>query len=216
MELTWFGHACFRLSERGLATVVTDPYEVEVAGYQPLNLQADIVTCSQNVPGHNNLAAVKGSPYLIMGPGEYEIGGVFITGVQTNGHAHDSDQEQRNTLYLFDYNGLNILHLGVLNRVPSQAEVEALGPIHVALVPVGGASSLNASRAAEVINLLEPSIVVPMYYATPSATAPLEPLSKFLKAMGLVEVEVVPSLKINGKASLPEDTRVVVLDYPHD
>ncbi|MDZ4159678.1 MAG: MBL fold metallo-hydrolase, partial [Anaerolineaceae bacterium] len=105
-------------------------------------------------------------------------------------------------------------HLGNLNRVPSQTEVEALGPVHVALVPVGGGSSLNAAKAAEVISLLEPSIVIPMHYATPAALVQLDPLNKFLKEMGLVEVEVLPSIKLTSVSSLPEETRVVVLDYP--
>jgi L-ascorbate metabolism protein UlaG (beta-lactamase superfamily) len=86
MEITWYGLSCFRLTERGLASVVTDPYDSQVAGYDALKLRADIVTVSHDAPGHNYVAAVKGSSHLITGPGEFEIGGVFITGIQTNGY----------------------------------------------------------------------------------------------------------------------------------
>jgi L-ascorbate metabolism protein UlaG (beta-lactamase superfamily) len=216
MEITWYGHSCFRLTERSLATVVTDPYDHRQVGYEALKIKGDIVTISHNTPGHNFISAVKGDSHLIDGPGEFEIGGVFITGIQTNGHTKNTENEPRNTMYLFDYNGINVLHLGDLNRVPTQAEVEAIGPVHVALVPVGAGGSLTAIKATEVISLLEPNIVIPMHYATPASAntaVKMEPLSRFLKEMGLGTVEPVPSLKIPNSNSLPAETKVVVLDY---
>jgi L-ascorbate metabolism protein UlaG (beta-lactamase superfamily) len=214
MEIIWYGHSCFRLAERSMASVVTDPFDAKATGYEALKLKADIVTVSYDTPEYNYLDAVKGGPHLITGPGEYEIGGVFITGIQTNGTKYSED-ELRNTLYVFDYNGLTVAHLGVLNRVPTQAEVEALGPVHVALVPVGDNMTLNAAKAAEVISLLEPKIVIPMQYATAASIVNLEPLSKFLKEMGLGDVEKIPSLKVNSISSLPDETKVIVLEYQH-
>jgi L-ascorbate metabolism protein UlaG (beta-lactamase superfamily) len=212
MELIWYGHSCFRLSERGMASVVTDPYDHNDVGYDPLKLRADIVTISHDAPGHNNLSAIKGEPHAITGPGEFEIGGVFITGIQTNGVSQKNPEEKRNTLYVIEYNGVNVVHLGGLNRVPTQAEVEALGPVHVALVPIGGGSSLNAAKASEVISLLEPNIVIPMHYFTPSAKVPLDPLNKFLQVMGLTSVDTQPSLVLKTASSLPEETRTIVLE----
>jgi L-ascorbate metabolism protein UlaG (beta-lactamase superfamily) len=213
MEITWYGHSCFRITERNLATVVTDPYDHRAVGFSQLKLKADIVTVSNSTPGHDFISAVKGDVYRITGPGEFEIGGVFITGVQTNGHTKKDQNEPRNTLYLIEYNGVNVLHLGSLNRVPTQTEVEALGPVHVALVPVGGGGGLNAAKAAEVISLLEPNIVIPMHYAAPEALVKLEPLSKFLKEMGLTGIASQPSIKVTSVNSLPEETQVVVLSY---
>jgi L-ascorbate metabolism protein UlaG (beta-lactamase superfamily) len=213
MEITWYGHSCFRLVERNLATVITDPYDSHQIGYEPLNTSADIVTVSHESAGHSYTQAVKGDPRLITGPGEYEIGGVFITGVQTNSHTRLEAEEPRNTLYVFDYNGLTIAHLGDMSHVPTQSEVEALGAVNVALVPVGSGGGLNAAKAAEVISLLEPNIVIPMHYATTAATANLDPLSKFLKEMGLAEFETLASLKISNAKNLPEETKVIVLDY---
>ena len=213
MEITWYGHSCFRLTERGLATVVTDPFDSHQVGYEPLKLKADIVTVSHESPGHSYTQAVKGDPHLITGPGEYEIGGVFITGIQTNGHIKKDSDEPRNTLYVFEYNGLTIAHLGDMSRVPSQTEVEALGTVNIALVPVGSGGGLNAAKAAEVISLLEPNIVIPMHYGVKDSTAKLDPLSKFLKEMGLAEPETLPSFKVGNARSLSEETRVIVLDY---
>ena len=215
MEINWYGHSCFRISERGLATVVTDPYDHKVVGYEALKLKADILSISHEAPGHSFLSGVKGSPYLIQGPGEFEIGGVFITGVQTNGRdKRTSPDEPRNTLYVFDFDGVTVAHLGNLRRVPSQTEIEALGEVQVALVPVGGGGGLNAAKAVEVVSLLEPGIVIPMHYSTAATTVKLAPLNKFLKEMGAGDAEVVPSLKVS-RTSVPNETRVVVLDYKH-
>jgi L-ascorbate metabolism protein UlaG (beta-lactamase superfamily) len=211
MEITWFGLSCFRLSERGLASIVTDPYDHRITGYEPLKLKADIVTISHDASGHNYETAVKGKSHVLTGPGEYEIGGVFITGVQTNGTKRSSD-EPRNTLYVFDYDGLTVAHLGDLRRVPSQTEVEALGNVHIALVPVGGGGGLSATKAVEVVSLLEPGIVIPMHYTIPGSNLKLGPVSKFLKEMGIANVDPQPSLKISA-GGVPDETRVVLLNY---
>ena len=217
MEITWYGHSCFRLTERGMATVVVDPFDNKAIGYSPLKLKADIVTVSHDAPGHNYVDAVKGSSHVITGPGEFEIGGVFITGVQTDGtnSAKKAKDQVRNTLYVFDYDGLTVAHLGDLKQVPTQAEIEALGTVNVALVPVGGGGGLNAAKAAEVVSLIEPNIVIPMHYSTPDAKISLDALSKFLKEMGLSKQEAQSSLKVT-RSGLPEETHVMVLDYQRE
>jgi L-ascorbate metabolism protein UlaG (beta-lactamase superfamily) len=215
MEITWFGHSCFRLMERGMASVVTDPYD-DSLGYPTLRLKADIVTVSHAAPGHDNVDAVKGEKHALMGPGEYEIGGVFITGVPTARADGDKKKKvagetRRNTVYVFDYDGFSVAHLGDLDHVPTQAQIEALGAVQVALVPVGGGGGLNAAQAAEVISLIEPSIVVPMHYRTEQGSRNLEPVSKFLKEMGLGTVKPEPLLKVT-KSGLPDETHVVLLE----
>ena len=195
-----------------MATVVTDPFDHDSIGYDSLKIKADIVTVSHDASGHNNTKAVKSTSHVITGPGEYEIGGVFITGVQTDGHGKKASDQPRNTLYVFDYDGITVAHLGDLKQVPTQTEVEALGSVNVALVPVGGGGGLNAAKAAEVISLLEPNMVIPMHYATPDAKLKLDSLDKFMKEMGLGSTEKQPSLKVS-KSGLPDETHVIVLDY---
>lgn len=214
MEITWYGHSCFRLTQRKMATVVTDPYDHTAVGYKSLKLRADIVTISHEAPGHSHLGAVRGSPRTIDGPGEYEIGEVFITGVRPSSTGKKGGNDTRNTLYVFDYDGVTVAHLGDLHNVPNQTEIEALGTVHVALVPVGGGGGLNAAKAAEVVSLLEPGIVIPMHYQTPAAKLKLDPLNKFLKEMGLTNATPEPSLKVTA-SSIPDETNVVVLEYDH-
>ena len=219
MEITWYGHSCFRLTERNYATVVTDPYDSKSIGYDSLKLRSDIVTVSHDAPGHNNRDSVKGTSHVIDGAGEFEIGGVFITGVQTDGGGSgkknskkDDGASARNTIYVFDYDGITVAHLGDLKEVPTQSEIELLGTINVALVPVGGGGGLNAAKAAEVISLIEPNLVIPMHYSTPVATVSLDSLNKFIKEMGLSKADTQPSLKVT-RSGLPNETHVVVLDY---
>ena len=219
MEITWYGHSCFRLTERNYATVVTDPFDSKSIGYDSLKLRSDIVTVSHDAPGHNNTDAVKGTSHVIDGAGEFEIGGVFITGVQTDGgsgkkkaKSKDDDLSAPNTIYVFDYDGITVAHLGDLKEIPPQTEIELLGTINVALVPVGGGGGLNAAKAAEVISLIEPNLVIPMHYATPAAKVSLDALNKFIKEMGLSKAENQPSLKVT-RSGLPSETHVIVLDY---
>jgi len=209
MEISWYGLSCFRLAERGLATVVTDPFDASV-GLPAPKLKADIVTISHDAPGHNNESAVKGVRRVIARPGEYEIGGVFITGIQMDRKEGKRSGAGANTLYVFEWEGLTVAHLGDLSYVPSQGQIEDLGPVNIALVPVGGGGALAPSQAAEVISLIEPSIVVPMHYQTGSETIKLVPVSRFLSEMGITSVEPLPSLKIS-KSGLSEETQVVVL-----
>ena len=216
MEITWYGHSCFRLTERSLATVVTDPFDNKSIGYSALKLKSDIVTVSHDAPGHSNTDAVKGVSHVIDGAGEFEIGGVFVTGVSTDGGGSGKkkgkDASGSNTIYVFDYDGITVAHLGDLKQIPTQSEIESLGTINLALVPVGGGGGLNAAKAAEVISLIEPNLVVPMHYSTPAVKITLDSLSKFLKEMGLSKAESQPSLKVT-RSSLPDETHVVVLEY---
>jgi L-ascorbate metabolism protein UlaG (beta-lactamase superfamily) len=218
MEITWYGHSCFRLTERNYATVVTDPFDNKSIGYDPLRLRSDIVTVSHVAPGHNYTDAVKGVSHVIDGPGEFEIGGVFITGVQSDSASsgkkkgRNSESAPRNTIYVFDYDGITVAHLGDLNVTPTQSEIESLGTVNVVLIPVGGGGGLNAAKAAEVISLIEPSLVIPMHYSTPATKVPLDSLNKFIKEMGLSKPTSQPSLKVS-RSGLPNETHVVVLDY---
>src|ERR1051325_6380188 len=217
MEITWYGHSCFRLTERNYATVVTDPFDSKAIGYDAIKLRSDIVTVSHDAPGHNNTDAVKGTSHVIDGPGEFEIGGVFITGVQSDSTSSGKKKSKdnaatRNTIYVFDYDGITVAHLGDLQQTPTQSEIESLGTVNVVLVPVGGGNGLNAAKAAEIISLIEPNLVIPMHYSTSDAKVSLDPLNKFIKEMGLSKAENQPSLKVT-RSGLPSETHVVVLDY---
>jgi L-ascorbate metabolism protein UlaG (beta-lactamase superfamily) len=205
MELTWYGLSCFRITERKQTTIVTDPYNGDL-GLASLKLKADVVTVSHDARGHNHIEAVSDRRHVLNGPGEYEIGGVFITGIATLNEA----KSNRNVLYLFDYGGLTIAHLGDMTKVPSQTQIEPLEQVHILLVPVGGGKSLNAAQAAELVSMLEPNIVIPMHYNLPGLTLELDEVDRFLKEMGVTERTEEATLKIS-MSNLPEETEIVLL-----
>jgi L-ascorbate metabolism protein UlaG (beta-lactamase superfamily) len=212
MEITWYGLSCFRMVERGLASVVTDPYDGS-SGFPALKLKADVVTVSHDAPGHNNLKAVTGRRLTIAGPGEFEVGGVFITGIPMVEPVKKGSKKKKdplNTLYLMNFDGLTVSHLGDLSFVPTQKQIENLGTVDVALVPVGGGGALSPAEAAEVISLIEPSIVVPMHYKIGPEPQTLGKVTRFLSEMGISNPEQHDSLKVS-KSSLADGTEVVVL-----
>jgi L-ascorbate metabolism protein UlaG (beta-lactamase superfamily) len=214
MDITWYGHSCFRMMERGVASIVADPFD-DSLGYEVPRLKADIVTVSHDAPGHNAAKNVKGAKHVLTRPGEYEIGGVFVTGVATYDPEKSPEEVRRNIIFVYEFDGLTICHLGDLDHVPGQPQIEALGPIDVLMVPVGGGGALTSGQAAEVISLIEPSVVVPMHYKTPATTLDLDPLDRFLKEMGVAAVdEAMPTLKVR-HSSLSEQTQVAVLQYEH-
>lgn len=210
MEITWYGHACFRLRDK-VATVVTDPYDPST-GYTLPKVRADIVTVSHSHADHNYASGIKGTPKVVDGPGEYEIKGVFITGIATFHDRKKGAQRGRNTVFLFEFDSLTICHLGDLGHVPTQAQVEALSDVDILLIPVGGVSTIGASQAAEVISLLEPKIVIPMHYKTKMITLKLASVNRFLQEMGLKKLAAQESLKVTA-STLPEETQIVLLDY---
>ena len=208
MEIVWYGHSCFRLKTRG-AIVLTDPCGKQV-GYNIPRMRADIVTIGYDHPDYNNCALAQGDPKVINGPGEYEVKGVFITGISTPLKKVKGPEHPKNTVYLFDFDGLTVCHLGSLDHVLSQAQLQALSDIDILLIPVGAVTTLNAAGAAEMIGLLEPKLVIPMHYRTKAVPAKLEPVSKFLHEMGVPETSPRDSLEID-KNGLPTETQVVLL-----
>jgi L-ascorbate metabolism protein UlaG (beta-lactamase superfamily) len=208
MELTWYGLSCFRMAERGKTTVMTDPYSPAL-GIEPTGTtRSDVVTISHDAPGHNAQEVIKGDFYALTTPGEYEIGGTFITGIPL--HTVQDELIRYNVGYLVNMDGLKILHLGDLSYIPDQSVVEGFGEVNVLLLPVGGGHSLSAPMAAEVVSLIEPNYIVPMHYALPGIALELDPIDRFLKAMGVSTVQEQDTLKVT-PSGLPEQPEVVLL-----
>lgn len=207
MDITWYGHSCFRITERNHISVVTDPFSENI-GLPVPKLKADVVTISHDEPGHNNTEAVKGVSHVLTGPGEYEIGGVFITAIEL--HQIDEQIAKWNIAFRFEYDNLTVLHLGDLAHVPDQSTIENFGEVHVLLIPVGGGKGLRASQAAEVVGLVEPAYVIPMHYGMPGVQVDLEPVDKFLKAMGVTSAHEMETLKV-ATTDFPEQSQVILL-----
>jgi len=210
VEISWYGQTCFRLDGRESIAIVTDPYSPELGIALP-HLQADVVTVSHHSASCHYLDAVRGPFKLLDGPGEYEISGVFITGVSTFADDEQGSVRGLNTVFAFDFDGTTICHLGRLGHVPSQSQVKNLGTVDVLLVPVGGGGSLTSTQASEVIGLFEPAIVVPMRYQVLGLQEELDGVNTFLKEMGMEEVGKQDTLQAS-ESSMSGKTDTVVLE----
>lgn len=210
MDINWLGHSCFRIKGRQ-AVVITDPYPPDL-GYSLGRPTAHMVTVSHQHPSHSYVQGVDGESRLVTGPGEYEISGVLIIGIATFHDAEGGKERGKNTIYLMEVDGVSVCHLGDLGHVLNAEQVEEIGDVGVLLLPVGGVSTINASVAAEVIRQLEPKVVVPMHYRTPVLSRGLETAEKFLKEMGIEQINSQPKLSLTA-SSLPLSTQVFLLDY---
>lgn len=210
MEISWLGHSCFRIKGTQ-ASVITDPYAPDL-GYSLGQPTARMVTVSHQHSGHAYVQGVGGEPKVITGPGEYEISGVFIIGMAT---FHDGERGKKlgkNTVYLIEVDEVSVCHLGDLGHVLASEQVEEIENVDVLLLPVGGVSTIDAPVAAEIVRRLEPKIVVPMHYKTEALKRELEPVDRFLKEMGVKEIDSRPRLSLT-KANLPVGTQLFLLSY---
>lgn len=210
MEILWLGHSCFRIRGRE-ATVITDPCP-PASGYNIGKPSADIVTISHPHDNHSYLKAIAGSPRVIQGPGEYEVHGAFITGVATYHDAQKGAVRGPNTAYVIEMEDIKIGHLGDLGHTPTAEQAEELTGVDILLVPVGGETTIDGAKAAEIVSLLEARVVIPMHYATEAFRGKLDPPDRFLKEMGATKLEPQPKLTIT-RSTIPTDTQVVLLDY---
>ena len=210
MDISWLGHSCFVVKGKE-RTIITDPYHPDL-GYHLGNPEADIAIVSHFHPGHSYIEGVANEPKQIRSPGEYEIGGTFITGI---GSFHDNKKGElrgRNTIYVIEMDGITLCHLGDLGHPLSLQLVEELGDIDILFLPVGEVSTIPVDTAAEIVRQLDPPIAIPMHYKTEAFKGDLSLVDKFLDRMRIRELEAKPKLSVTS-STLPGSTQIVVLNY---
>ncbi len=127
MDIIWYGQACFKIKGK-LTTVIIDPFDPAFVGLKlPKDMEAQVVVKTHDHQDHNFLEAVTGELVKITGPGEYEIKGVAINGVQTDHDATGGSERGKNTVYNIQIDGVNVVHLGDLGHVLTQDQVEEIG-----------------------------------------------------------------------------------------
>jgi L-ascorbate metabolism protein UlaG (beta-lactamase superfamily) len=211
MDIYWGGQALFKIKGKS-ATAIIDPFDPGTVGLKlPKDLEADVALKTHDHPDHNNLAAVTGNPLQITGPGEYEIKGIAIVGIQVYHDSQKGEERGKNTIYNLEIDGLNIVHLGDLGHVLSDDQVQEVGNVDILMVPVGGTYTIDAKLASEVVSQLEPRIILPMHYGIPGLKYELEPVDNFLKEMGVESPTPQAKLSIT-KDKLPEEPAVILLN----
>ncbi|MFO0704078.1 MAG: MBL fold metallo-hydrolase [Patescibacteria group bacterium] len=216
MEIKYIAHSSFIIKTKN-ATVVTDPYAPSIGVKFP-RTEADIVTISHDHSDHNNLKALDGSPTVFDWPGEYEVKNVAVIGIQT---FHDDEKGAKrgvNVMYKFTTEGLNILHCGDLGHTLDDKTIEAIGPVDILMIPVGGVYTIDAEKAVAVARRVDPYIIIPMHFASPKLDqktfGELDPVEAFVQAFGGNAPEKMPKLNVKREDVITETATKIVLLEP--
>ena len=221
MDITYLGHAAFKLRGK-LATVVIDPFDEafeKSLGYSLAKVAADIVLSSHEHGDHSGVGRVSGTkarpePFIINAPGEYEVSGVSVFGLASFHDNKEGAERGKNTIYSVHMDEVVIAHLGDLGHVLTKKLVGEINGVDVLLIPVGGFYTIDPAQAVEVIEQVEPTLVIPMHYKTKGmgkAFGKLATLDDFLKEAGIEGARREKKLTVT-KSSLPEDREIVVLE----
>lgn len=207
MDIDWYGQACFRIRE-GSVAVVTDPHDRDLAVPLP-RVRADIVTASYVPEGAGRPRGLRGSPQMLSSPGEYEIGEVFVTGIPVL--LKKPDPPQRNVVFVYDFNGLTACHLGRIDDLLPESQIEALNDVDVLFIPIDSERTLTADQAAEIVQMIEPRIVIPMHFDPTRLAHDPAAVAHFMHAVGANGVATEETLRLHA-GRLPEETQVVLLE----
>lgn len=210
MQIFWHGNTCVRIeAEHGdkKATLVTDPYGSETGLRFPRTLAPDVAVLSHEDVKRFPDDAFTNTPFLIHTPGEFEVNGLFVFGISL---ATPEAPSPTNLIYRFEIEGVNIAFLGGLHRMLTEAEIEKLGTIDVLLMPVGGGGLLDAKKAVEVMNAIEPRIVIPLAHQVEGLKEALGTADAFCKQIGVCTRTDGNKLKVTRK-DLPADNVVVAV-----
>lgn len=215
MEIRYIGHSSFLIKGKN-ASIITDPYDSSVVGLKfPKHLNSDMVTVSHDHPDHNAVAQIEGNPFIVTGPGEYDIKGVSIVGV---GSFHDPDkgtQRGINTIYRIEIDGITVVHLGDIGHVPPADVIDTLDGVDILMIPVGGIYTVDAEQAKNIISEIEPSVILPMHFGRAELNketfGTLDGISRILTVMGKENLVPQPKLTLT-KDRIPEEQQVILLE----
>lgn len=209
--ITWLGQSCFRIeakSQNEEITIIVNPFDPEKTGLKlPRTLTADLVLQGDSGVKYPVETKDGKKPFLINGPGEYEIKGIFVYAIPftpKNGGTYEY-------IFRIEAEDVILVHAGNLDRVPTETELQEIEGLDVLFVPVGGTDTLDGKKAAELISELEPRIAIPMRYKIPGLTIKEEGVESFIKAVGS-KSEGLPKLKLSRKDLPVDEMRVVVLE----
>jgi L-ascorbate metabolism protein UlaG (beta-lactamase superfamily) len=214
MEITYLGQSSFKIKGKD-TTVVIDPYDSAMLGLKFTKTESDIVTISHHHKDHDAVENVTDVKKIVDGPGEYEISGVSIIGIASFHDDKKGAERGKNTIYVYELEGLRLLHLGDLGHKLTDDEVKEIGNIDIMFIPVGGFYTIDSKVAAEVVKQIGASIIIPMHFKPEGVSNEildkLEPVDNFITETGL-RVEKLPKLTIKKDAINSEEEYAVILE----
>lgn len=172
MKITYFGHSCFRLEEDGYSLVI-DPFK-DVQGYKDVETSADMVLCSHDHFDHNAVSGVKRKVSGKENP-------FSITMMQTFHDENLGNDRGKNIVHIISVNGKTYVHLGDLGHVLDDRQIGYIKNCYCLMIPIGGTYTVDIEKAWQIIEKVNPKIVIPMHYKNGKyGFSNLENLSDFL------------------------------------
>jgi L-ascorbate metabolism protein UlaG (beta-lactamase superfamily) len=172
---------------------------------------ADIALVSENHPDYNGADLVSygnKNPFVINGPGEYEVSEIMIQGFLSKGT--DGKSELVNTVYYLEFDDIKILFLGALYQPELSLEVrQAIGDVDLLFVPIGGKTVIGPEAAHKLAVSFGPKAIIPMDYGSDQEK---DALKDFLKASGAEKVAPVDKLTIKAKDLAGKEQEVIVIE----
>jgi L-ascorbate metabolism protein UlaG (beta-lactamase superfamily) len=175
----WFGQGCFLIQTSQNTQIITDP--MKMGSYMiPEDIKPDIVTVSHEHFDHNQVDVVSGNPTVLRGLTsggsdfaaiDQKIKDVRIYTVASYHDKSQGSQRGKNAIFVFEFDGIKVAHLGDLGDSIPPASVQKIGPVDVVLIPVGGTYTIFGKEADHVVSQLNPKMMVfPMHFKTDSAS----------------------------------------------
>lgn len=164
MVITHHGGQCFKVSF-GDTTLAFDPISKK-SKLSPVKFGSDVAFISMHHPdfdGADQVALGSKQPFVVEGPGEYEIGDVTARGYAVK--TVYAGVERYNTIYQVTLEGINMVFLGALSDPAIDPKILGeLGNIDILFVPIGGGDVLEVPQASKLAVKLEAKCVIPMHY----------------------------------------------------
>ncbi len=214
MNIQYYGHSCFKITTRPEGrgqeevSLFLDPFEKKI-GLRPPQGQADLVLITHHHYDHNNAGAIKGNPTIIDIPGEYSVKGINIIGLESFHDSASGTERGRNTIYLIESEDMKICHLGDLGEGLSEKQLEEIDGLDVLMIPIGGKCTINSKQAIEIIQKIEPKIIIPMHYKIKGTTIDIDDEKNFCAEIGKCSKE--KPFKINLKKKELEQKNMEVM-----
>lgn len=209
MDIEFFGANCVRLTTKKASIVIDD--NLAHVGSKSITKDTDVVVCTQDV-----LAVTESKELKVCTPGEFEVKGVSIVGVQARAHT-DQPGERTATMYKFIAEDIHVLVTGHVYPELDDKQLEAIGRVDIMIVPVGGNGfTLDPLGALKIIRKVEPSIVVPTQYTMKglSYEVPALSLEEALQNLAMQpKGEVVEKLKTKGLETDQQTNLVIVQSW---
>lgn len=201
MHINWYGQGLVGIKTKNNKILIDPPTDPKVKLRFP-KTDKDSISLISEFAAASKFKNLSG--HAIDSPGEYEISGIFIYG-------KEASEDYPKIIYSLHIGGVSIAHLGGISESPSEEILNEISETDILFIPVGGNGVLTASKAAKLINQIEPSIIIPIYYKEEKTENNFDSLDKFVKEIGIKPQDEGDKVIIK-KRDISEEVQLIVIN----